>query len=467
MPDTTPSTLKPDDRTGSVIGHRYRLQRRIGVGGMGEVYEAKHTEIPRRFAVKMLRAEYARDPEMQARFRQEAQAAAGLSSDHIVEVADFGCAEDGSPYLVMELLEGIDLRRLLAKLGKLPVDQAVAVARQACAGGGAAHAAGIIHRDLKPENLFIAMRGGRTMLKVLDFGIAKLRSQSLDTGAGRLLGTVSYMPPEQIRCESDIDLRADVYAVGAILYEALTGTLPHPGEAQHEIVSHILFERPTPVCALNPDIPAELEAIVDRALATAARERHQSMDELAEALAPFAGTGVLPAPIGSDDAGMTPTLPALESEPRVPSPSPDAGAAPHRRTVRSVMILTAGALLVLVALWIFASDAPTSNEARVTAVPTVARAAPAREPEPAPAREPALLSSAPAVAPAPEATQAVALPSPLDTPRRRERPRAKLKPSLATPEPAPTTAASVPSDVIEVRRGERTIVFKRENPLQQ
>jgi hypothetical protein len=201
------------------------------------------------------------------------------------------------------------------------------------------------------------------------------------------------------------------------------------------------------------------------------------MAELAEALAPFAGAGALPEPIGSEDVGTTPTLPALESEPRVPPSSPAAGAAPHRRMNRSAMILTASTLLVLAALWILASDARTSNATRVAVTRTVPRASPAPEPEPA--SKPALVSSAPTEASTPKAVQEVAVQSPLEAPRRLERPRAKVKPALngatpiaqpvqpAPPEPPPATASSAPRDVIEVRRGERTIVFKRENPLQQ
>jgi serine/threonine protein kinase len=484
-------TTAPDSRTGTVIGNRYRLQRRLGVGGMGEVYEAKHTEIPRRFAVKLLRAEYARDPEMRARFRQEAQTAAGLSSDHIVEVSDFGYAEDGSPYLVMELLDGVDLRKVLASLGRLSVEQAVAVAKQTCAGAAAAHALGVIHRDLKPENLFLARRGERTTLKVLDFGIAKLRNQSMGTGGGRLLGTPAYMPPEQVRNQANLDQRADVYALGAILYEALTGSIPHPGAAQHEIVSHVLFEQPAPVCALNPAVPSELGTVIHRALASAADDRYQSMAELSHALDPFAGSEMLPLPAASDCASTSLTPPARSSEQRMESQTAAVALetravastlesrVPPPRKARAVVFVAAAALLAVGALWVLASRTRNATASQTRTAATAMRAVPQRNPSAGTVPQ----SVTPALEHVPAVTNdAHAAPAPLETPlgavatppppggRARAREGLARVPRHTTAPIQPASADTQPeagqrSAIIEVRRGERTIVFKRENPL--
>ena len=286
------SPQPPALRVGQVLASRYELVRQLGAGGMGVVYEARHVELDRRLAIKLLRAELAADPEAQGRFRREARAAASLHNDHIVSVSDFGLHTDGTPFLVMELLQGEPLRQLLARAGPLPVPRAASAILQACRGIEAAHQRGIIHRDLKPENLFVTPAdGGLERIKVLDFGIAKLSEDSgsrISTETGAIIGTLHYMPPEQIRSPKIIDPRADIHALGAILYECLSGRVPHPGQQPHEVMYHILHESPVPLSSLRSHLPEGLVEIVHQALEADPERRWESAAALGAALARFA-----------------------------------------------------------------------------------------------------------------------------------------------------------------------------------
>jgi eukaryotic-like serine/threonine-protein kinase len=278
-------------RLGQVLADKYRIAAFLGEGAMGTVYEAQHVIVGRRFAVKLLRTELVQQPEIVERFRREAQAAGSLESENIASVVDFGHDPDGVPFLVMEFLAGADLARILAQDGILPVARVVEVAIQVCRGLAAAHAAGIVHRDLKPENLFLTRRGdGSDLVKILDFGIAKLlpvgRSPPASlTRTGPAMGTAFYMPPEQARGDKDIDHRADVYALGVIVYEALSGRNPHPGDSYNTVLYHILTQ---PVARLDgwaPVVPPALAEVVHRALAFDPADRPASAMELARELA--------------------------------------------------------------------------------------------------------------------------------------------------------------------------------------
>ena len=255
---------------------------------MGVVYEARHSVLDRPFAVKVLRPPVGRDPQATALLRREALAAAQLESEHIASVLDFGEDEEGSPYMVMELLRGIDLRALLKVEKRLLPHRAADLLAQACRGLERAHARGIVHRDIKPSNLFVC-RGaeGLETVKVLDFGVAKLReradSASLQSGA-RLLGTLHYMAPEQIRCASDVDARADVYSLGIVLYQSLSGRLPHRGDTPHEVMHQILYRRCEALSCACPELDPRLAAIVDRALAYDPAHRFSTAGELERAL---------------------------------------------------------------------------------------------------------------------------------------------------------------------------------------
>ncbi len=277
-------------RVGEIVGGKYRLVRYLASGGMGTVYEAQHTVVKRRFAVKLLHAELAAQRESLARFQREAQAAGELESENVAAAVDFGIAENGSPYLVMEYLAGESLRVLVDRSERLPVSRATDIVGQACRGVGVAHKAGIIHRDLNPQNLFVCRReDGTDLVKVLDFGIAKLEAvQSAETRTGTIMGTPAYLSPEQARGEKTVDHRTDVYGLGAVLYELLSGKKPHPGDSHNAILHHICTQPALPLDGGDLGLPEALTASVKRALSSDPRARPDSVEAFARELAPFA-----------------------------------------------------------------------------------------------------------------------------------------------------------------------------------
>ncbi|HMF39623.1 MAG TPA: serine/threonine-protein kinase [Polyangia bacterium] len=417
-------------REGETVGERYELQRLLGAGGMGAVYEARHKLIGRRCAVKLLHPQYARQAAMLTRFQREARAAASLENEHIAAVTDFGFADDGVPFLVMERLEGQDLAALVAREGPLPVARAVSLLAQACRGLAAAHASDIVHRDLKPANLFLTQRSdGGDLVKVLDFGIAKLldadETGAAITGTGKLLGTACYMPPEQAKGESDIDHRADIYALGAILYELLAGTKAHPGTNYNAVLFHILTQTIVPLRALRADLPAGLDAVVERAMAFDRGDRFANVTELHDAVVRFAGTQVAPVPARASVTAKAPISPALAATVATPATAP--GQAPRvaappvkppRRWAAGLAVALAVAAIAAVAV-VVARPQP----ARLTPAPLAPPPAPPTATGPTPA------AKAPAVvAPSPEpAVVAPAAPPSRPAPHHR-RPHAQKKP---------------------------------------
>jgi len=283
-------------RCGQIVLGKYRVERLLGRGGMGEVYEARHLVVGRRFAIKFLKQGAAGGEDARARFLREARAAGALDNEHIAAVVDFDLAADGAPFLVMEYLNGESLAQLLRREGVLPLRRVVGVLLQVCDGLAAAHAAGIVHRDLKPDNLFLVARNeAPELVKILDFGVAKLMSaepNGSDTQSGAVLGTPLYMAPEQARGEKSVDFRVDIHALGVIAYELLSGRRPHPGDGYNAILAHILTRPVRPLGELRPDLPLPVLRAVDRALAFEPGARHASVGELAAELSPFAGREV-------------------------------------------------------------------------------------------------------------------------------------------------------------------------------
>jgi serine/threonine-protein kinase len=278
-----------DPYLGATLADTYRITRVVGEGGMGRVYEAQHTRLQhRRFAIKVMHAEYARYPELVQRFQREAEAASRVRHDNVIEVYDVGRTPEGRPYLVSELLEGDDLGALLKAERKLGPGLAVHVIRQVCAALGAAHAHSVVHRDVKPENVFLLGDRSRPHVKILDFGISKVDSAAGTnlTRTGMVMGTPAYMPPEQARGEK-VDHRADVYSAGAILYRLVTGRTPFDTDDAASAITAVLTEEPPRPRAISPDVPEALELVIERAMAKDPDQRHASMLELSEALAPF------------------------------------------------------------------------------------------------------------------------------------------------------------------------------------
>jgi eukaryotic-like serine/threonine-protein kinase len=293
--DSDADTLAGGARVGQTIAEKYRLERLLGRGGMGEVYEARHVVVGRRFALKLLHPHVAQGSSAVARFLREARAAGSLESPHIAAVVDFATTSDGVPFLVMEYLEGASLGRLLEREGPLAVPRAVSLLLQICRGLEAAHRAGIVHRDLKPDNLFVVKQhDGSELLKILDFGIAKLVDEPNGqlTHSGAVLGTAFYMAPEQARGEKQVDFRVDIYALGVIAFELLSAHKPHPGDGYNAILAHILTQPPEPLTSFRSGLPEGLVTLIEAAMAFEPAARPTSVAAWAESLAAYSGREV-------------------------------------------------------------------------------------------------------------------------------------------------------------------------------
>ena len=276
---------------GDVVGGKYRVERMLGQGGMGFVVAARHTELGNLVALKLLLPAAATRPDVVARFLREAKACVKLRSEHATRVIDVGeLAGSGLPFIVMEYLEGASLAAVLRR-GKLPVGHAVAFVAQACEAIEEAHALGIVHRDIKPDNLFVTKKGDAALVKVLDFGISQVLGPDPEsgrlTGTADVMGTPLYMSPEQMRSARSAEPRSDVWALGATLFELLTGQPPFPGDNVTEICTRVLTGEPPRPRALRPAVPRALEPVVLRCLEKKPEKRFQTARELRVALAPF------------------------------------------------------------------------------------------------------------------------------------------------------------------------------------
>jgi serine/threonine-protein kinase len=389
---------------GSILDGKFRIVRLVGEGGMGAVYEAEHTVLRRRVAVKFLSGELAHNADAIGRFRREAEAAGRIGHDNICEVFDFGVTEQGSPYFVMPLLKGEALSAVIRRESPLPVDRAIDVVRQMLKALAAAHGVGIIHRDLKPDNVFLTTVGDREdFVKLLDFGISKMLRDPTAGGPGAgagpghpptqtgyIMGTPSYMSSEQARSAKDIDARADIYAVGVILYEMLTGIRAFDGENFGEIVWKIYSEPVRPLRAHRPDISPELEAVVLRAMHRDRDQRFPTCEAFREALAEATGrtTGThrIPQTVATMQADG-----AEAGAPRIPPRAPTTARTPHQGTLAEVteyrvprsraglwVGLAGGAVLALGLVLFLAlrdgSDTPAAPTAKPPGRTTVARA---------------------------------------------------------------------------------------------
>lgn len=417
-PSTSP-LLRPGDR----VADRYLVERIIGTGGMGVVVAAKHLGLGRTFAIKLLDPRYAGSTEATNRFLREARASAQLHGEHVVQVTDMGetILPDRSmaPFLVMELIDGTDLSKTTATKKPLPPLEAVWIILQACEALAEAHAVGIVHRDIKPANLIVTRKvDGAPHLKVVDFGISKAhdiaRSLGSLTSQNVVMGTPRYMAPEQMRSSRDVDGRADVWALGAVLYELLAGAPAFEAPSLTELITRVQLEEPTSLTTIAPLVPAGLASVVHRCLRKTPDERVASVADLAELLAPYAPAAALhhvERARRSLHGGRPSFAPSVHPSAKPFSVAPGASTASaedKRPSVFGIVALSGGALLV---------------GAAATAAVLLLKA-----PAPAPAVEaPTAKSTTPPPSPSPDLSLAPPTAAPLPS---------SLPPSTASTNPA-------------------------------
>ncbi|MDI1482608.1 serine/threonine-protein kinase [Polyangium sp. y55x31] len=425
----------PDAPTsdGSLVGRdvgKYKVQRLIARGGMGAVYEALNTSIGKRVAMKFVDPELARSADAVARFQREAAAASAVESAHIVTIFDSGVTDDGQPFIVMELLRGEDLGHRIKRLGRLDLEAALDVIAQLLRGLCRAHEAGIVHRDLKPDNVFLAERDDQTdFVKILDFGISKVRRtggvpEKTITRQGTVLGTPFYMSPEQSQALPDVDERTDLWSVGAILYECLTGRPPHEGQSYEQVIVNICTKAAPDVRTWNPEVPEAVARFLVKALKRNRDKRFPNAREMLDALGAASG-GLLPSRalrVGDTGSRSSPDLakntprpaqtneaatrPAEEVGTGGPSRvgwSTNSGASGGKERSRALWLaLGAGAAALVIGAVVYSRSTPT-QAAPASPVPTTNTASEARvEPAPGPATTSEVT---PAAAPTPEATE--------------------------------------------------------------
>jgi serine/threonine-protein kinase len=372
---------------GSIFAGKYRIEKVLGRGGMGLVLAARHLGLDEPVAIKVLLPAMMDVAGMVERFTREARASAKIKNDHVVRVTDVDALPSGVPYMVMERLDGIDLSDHFKNVGPLPIADAVRFLLETCAAIGEAHAMGIIHRDLKPANLFLARRrDGATSIKVLDFGISKAM-QSLGehtvTVAGTVLGSPSYMSPEQIAAVRDLDGRTDLWSLGVILYQLVTGRVPFPAETLTQLCALVLQTEPIRPSELRPDLPPGLEAVILRCLEKDRARRFGSASELAAALMPF--TVAAPMRIGSlpsIETTMPLTFPPAAqsvSSPRMSQSAPITSSvtlqrSPQKSSAWIVVLVAAVGLLALGgagAFWLRSRPQPITASSVSTVTPTI------------------------------------------------------------------------------------------------
>jgi eukaryotic-like serine/threonine-protein kinase len=479
---------------GDVVAGKYRVERTLGRGGMGYVVAAQHTQLDQPVAIKVLAPELALRSDSVARFLREARAAARIGNEHVARVMDVDTLPDGTPYMVMERLFGNDLRTELAVNGRLSAAEATDYVLQACEALAEAHSYGIVHRDLKPANLFLTTgTDGAPLIKVLDFGISKAAALDGETPAEALtdtqavIGSPPYMSPEQARAPRSVDTRTDVWALGVILYELVTGETPFVGATPIAVLANVVSEPPPSPRELCPDLPHGFESVILHCLEKNPARRFAQVTDLARALEPYlpnAGSriarinsiargparsgreeGRTPVPFSQDtqlagpgDRFVPTTLSASDRDTRrtrpLPFGRPDPSVSPASARTKAAAVLAALALLALVAAAVHWSGRTQTLPAKGETQPSMAAVRSQPREEPLPRLDPA---TAPALAPtldasvrgAPQHSGAPIAGTPRPVSRRRAA-APEQAPAVAPP-PSTSPSPAAPADPLDGR----------------
>jgi eukaryotic-like serine/threonine-protein kinase len=419
--------MAPVLAVGQVIG-TYGIVRKVGAGGMGEIYEVSHGRLAGRYAMKVLRPEVAASSEALARFQREAKVTSALQHPNIVQVIDFSTIEDGSPYLVMEFLDGPELDQVMKRSGPLPMPRVVSYVKQIASGLTAAHEHGVVHRDLKPQNIFVLKVRGhdQELIKIVDFGISKINAVTATiTSASTVMGTAQYMSPEQARGRIDeIDAKSDQFSLAVIVYEMLTGQTAFQGDNVSSVVYQIVHEEPRALVESNGPIPLPVAAVLKRALAKDKERRFPTVKAFADALE---GAATEPSAVSATTMASQRSL--LDAGVRAEPSS--------RRRIRLGVGLAALAIAGVAALWLLRHDRPKANDTSAISAPP-GPPPEARPPASVPATASAVVRNTPE--PEPAATAAVTVPEPPkhDAPRTNHRPKPTITPKPALPAPQMT-----------------------------
>jgi eukaryotic-like serine/threonine-protein kinase len=413
--------MAPVLAVGQVIG-TYAIVRRVGAGGMGEIYEVSHSRLAGRYAMKVLRPEVAATPEALARFQREAKVTSALQHPNIVHVIDFSTIEDGSPYLVMEFLDGPELLQVMKRSGPLRIPQVVSYVKQIASGLTAAHEHGVVHRDLKPQNIFVLKVKGndQELIKIVDFGISKINAMTATiTSASTVIGTAQYMSPEQARGLIDeIDAKSDQFSLALIVYEMLTGQTAFQGDNVSSVVYQIVHEEPRGLGDPDGPIPPLVAAVLKRALAKDKERRFPTVKAFADAL-----EGAATAPSDASATTMASERSLLDAGVRE-EPSPP-------RRIRLGVGLAALAIAGVTAVGLLRHERPKAND--LSASSAIPGPPPkARPPASAPASAPTVPRKPPE--PEPAATATVPERSKRDAPKTNHRPKLAItaKPAIAS-----------------------------------